>query len=45
MSIWFNTLKRKYDSGSITKKGLAKAVKLNWITEEEYEAITGEALK
>ena len=42
MSIWYNTLKKKYDAGGMTKKGLKKAVKLTWITPEEYEQITGE---
>lgn len=43
MSVWYDMLKKRYDRKSITKKGLKKAVKLEWITPEEYELITGEA--
>jgi hypothetical protein len=45
MSVWYNTLKAKYEEGSVSKAGLAKAVKLRWITSAEYAEITGEALK
>ena len=42
MSVWCDMLKKRYNRKSITKKGLKKAVKLEWITPEEYELITGE---
>lgn len=45
MSIWFSILKAKYEEGGVSKAGLAKAVKLRWITSAEYKEITGEALK
>lgn len=39
----FNSIKRYYDSGRYTKEQVKVFVKASWITEEEYELITGEA--
>lgn len=39
----YDRLKRLYDAGRINKKGLQKAVRNGWITEDEYQEITGEA--
>lgn len=38
----YDRLKRLYDAGRINKKGLQKAVRNGWITEDEYQEITGE---
>ena len=43
MSTWFNRLTRLYSAKRITKAGLKTAVERGWITEEEYQQITGEA--
>jgi len=37
----FETLKRLYDSGQLDNEELANAVVFGWITEEDYELITG----
>lgn len=45
MSALFDSVKRLYDSGSITKDGLKKAVEKQpkpWITKDEYKIICGE---
>lgn len=39
----FDRLKKLYDNKRLTKAGLKNAVKIGWITREEYEVITGEA--
>lgn len=36
-------LKRLYKAGRLDKAGLQKAVEKGWISEEEYQEITGEA--
>ncbi len=38
----YDTLKRLYDDGSLTLDGLKKAVRLGWITPEQYKEICGE---
>ncbi|MGW7977577.1 XkdX family protein [Staphylococcus xylosus] len=37
----FTTLKRLYDLELFDKQKIFESVKCNWITKEEYEAITG----
>lgn len=37
-----NDIKRLYDAGRLTKDAVRKAVRLNWITAEEYTEITGD---
>lgn len=44
MSKKFKTVKDAYDRGSWNKTMVANAVTKGWITEEEYQEITGEAL-
>ena len=39
----FELVKGYYDSGLWKKKAVKNAVKKGWITEAEYEEITGEA--
>lgn len=39
----YERLKRLYRQDRITKAGLKKAVEKDWISEEEYQQITGEA--
>lgn len=39
----YERLKRLYRQDRITKAGLKKAVEKGWISEEEYQEITGEA--
>lgn len=39
MRIYYDSLKRLYESGKITKDMLFRAVILNKITEEEYKEI------
>jgi len=41
----FERIKRLYDEGSLSKAGVANAVKRGWITPEQYEEITGEKYK
>lgn len=36
-------LKKLYEVGKLTKKGLGNAVDKGWITTEDYEEICGEA--
>ena len=36
-----DTIKRLYDQGRLTDAGVVKAVRLGWITPEDYEEITG----
>lgn len=36
-------IKRLYENGKLTKDGVRNAVVKGWITEEQYEKITGEA--
>lgn len=38
----FNTLKRLYLVGRLTKKGMHNAVFKKWITPEQYKEIVGE---
>lgn len=38
----FNSIKRYYDSGRYTKDQVKVFVMAGWITEEEYNLITGE---
>lgn len=38
----FEEVKKYYDSGLWKKKAVRNAVKKGWITEAEYEEITGE---
>lgn len=38
----YETLKRLYTEGRLTKEGLANAVIKGWITAEQYQEITGE---
>jgi hypothetical protein len=38
----YNTLKRLYDSGRLPAENLKKAVTLEWITDDDYKAITGQ---
>lgn len=38
----YELVKGYYDSGEWKKKAVKNAVRRNWITEEEYELITGE---
>lgn len=38
----FDTLKRLYDSGKLTKDMLGRAIGKSWITAEQYKEITGE---
>ena len=42
MSEKFNKVKNYYDKGLWNKAMVRNAVVKGWITEEEYEAITGE---
>lgn len=42
-SILVNSLKRLYAAGRITKEQVAERVQRGVISEEDYEAITGEA--
>ena len=44
MSPKFNKVKNYYDKGLWNKQMVANAVTKRWITAEEYEIITGEAL-
>ncbi len=39
----YKRLKKLYEDGRLTKTGMKNAVKKGWITEAEYEEITGEA--
>lgn len=39
----YETLKRLYNAGRLNRAGLKKAVKKGWITEIQYEEITGES--
>lgn len=45
MSTKYDWIKKYYDMGSYNKKTLGVFVYVGWLTEEEYQAITGEALK
>ncbi len=38
----FKRLKKLYDEGRLSKKGLGNAVKKHWITKDEYKLISGE---
>lgn len=38
----YEIVKRYFDRGLWSKQRVAKAVECNWITEAEYEEITGE---
>lgn len=38
----FPTLKRLYDLNLFDKNKIAKSVKCDWITKEQYKEITGE---
>lgn len=38
----FETLKRLYNEGRLSKEGVANAVTKGWVTPEQYEEITGE---
>lgn len=38
----FDTLKRLYDSGKLTKEMLGRAIGKEWITTDQYKTITGE---
>lgn len=42
MSKKYNKVMRYYNEGLWSQKQVQDAVKKNWITEEEYEMITGE---
>ena len=39
----FERIKRLYMTGKLKKSGVRNAVEKGWITEKQYEAITGEA--
>lgn len=39
----YKRLKKLYEDGRLRKTGMKNAVKKGWITEAEYEEITGEA--
>ena len=45
MTVVYNNLNRLYNGGAgpLTKDGLKKAVDLKWISDTEYQQITGEA--
>lgn len=38
----FERIKRLYNTGKLTKDGVRNAVVKGWITEAEYQTITGE---
>ena len=38
----FERIKRLYNTGKLTKSGVKNAVVKGWITEAEYQTITGE---
>ncbi|MEH7093929.1 XkdX family protein [Neobacillus vireti] len=38
----FETLKRLYNEGRLTKEGVANAVSKGWIPPEQYTTITGD---
>ena len=40
--MWFDRIKRFYDTNLWTKEMVADGVKVNRITEEQYEKITGD---
>lgn len=40
--MWFDRIKRFYDGGFWTKEMVADGVRMNRITAEQYEEITGE---
>lgn len=40
----YERLKRLYNEGRLTKAQLKNAITKGWITEEQYEEITGESV-
>lgn len=41
MNIYYDSLKRLYDTGKLDAVGVHKAVGRGWITEDEYREIVG----
>lgn len=40
--MWFDIFKQYFEMKLFTKKDVADAVKVSWLTEDEYEEIVGE---